>query len=352
MKITLSIPSLTHAGAERVVSLLANEFVKMGHETEILLFYDREIWYSLDERVKVTVSEKEIKNKNILSQMLWRRKYIKSSKPDVIFSFLAPFNMLNIVNFFGLKTKLIVADRNDPRKVPTNKLIRFARNFLYQFANGCVFQSKNNKNYFGKVVRKKSAVIFNPVVLEDYEGIALKIAKSKKIVSVGRLIAQKNPFMLLSAFGSISEEFPEHRLVFYGDGDMMDLIKQTAREMGLEGRVELAGAKKNVFEYTKDADVYVMTSYYEGMPNALIEAMCMGLPVISTKVSGASDVIKSGENGILVDIDDVDALADALRKVLNDKEFANSCGENASHLAEELRPRAIAEKWLEFYKRL
>ena len=98
--------------------------------------------------------------------------------------------------------------------------------------------------------------------------------------------------------------------------------------------------------------VYVMTSYYEGMPNALIEAMCMGLPVISTKVSGASDVIKSGENGILVDIDDVDALADALRKVLNDKEFANSCGENASHLAEELRPRAIAEKWLEFYKRL
>ncbi|MFR1517251.1 MAG: glycosyltransferase [Clostridia bacterium] len=346
MKIMISNATLVCGGAERVIANLSNELVRQGHEVEILLYYDRPVWFSLDTRIKITVDEKNIGKVNFLKHILWRRKYIKKIHPDVMLSFLATFNMVNIIAMTGLRIPLIVADRSDPTHIPANKCIRKLRDFLYRFADTIVLQSKKNQRYFSNAVQRKSAVIYNPVDVGHYRGSAVHYPKQKKIVYVGRMIRKKNPMLLLEAFYMLAEEFPDYKLVFYGDGDLRGEIREKALEYGLEKRVEIPGAIKDIFENICDAELYVLTSDYEGMPNALMEAMCLGLPVISTKVSGATDVIEDGKNGLLVDSGDTEALANAMRKMLSDHMFRSSTAKAAAQLAEQLEIGKITEEWM------
>jgi GalNAc-alpha-(1->4)-GalNAc-alpha-(1->3)-diNAcBac-PP-undecaprenol alpha-1,4-N-acetyl-D-galactosaminyltransferase len=357
MKIQICIGTLTAGGAERVVSILSREFVEQGHEVEILLYYDRPIHYDIDSRVKITIEESYIKKsyfskRNTLSHMIWHRRYVKKEKPDVIISFLAPFNMVNIVAMAGLKIPLIVADRNDPSRVPEKRVIRLLRDFLYRFANGIVLQSENNRRYFPPSVREKSVVIYNPIDLGKYAGAAINTNKEKNIVFVGRIIKQKNPLMLLEAFSNISKDFPEYKLIYYGEGDMRDTVFERAKELDLENKVYLPGAVKNVFKYIYRDSLYVMTSEYEGMPNALLEAMCIGLPVISTKVSGATDVINNGENGMLIDCGSVYQLTKAMQKMLSDQYLRERSASEATKLTEKLSISEISNCWMTFITKI
>ena len=197
MKLILSCGTLEQGGAERVISVLSNYLVENGHEVEILLYYDRPIFYDINPKVKIVCDEIEIGKANILKHIKWRKKHLKEQKPDVEISFLAPFNMVNVVAHKGTKVPIIVADRNDPRKIPTKSVLRFLRNALYKKAQGVVLQNENNKNYFSKSIKKKSAVIFNPIDMGKYEGVAVNNVDSKKIVCVGRLTKQKNLVMFV-----------------------------------------------------------------------------------------------------------------------------------------------------------
>lgn len=352
MKILFTLGALGHGGGERVVSVLASELARQGHEVEIMLYYDSEIWYPLDQKVKVIAEEKEIGKKGILSHLLFKRKYVKNNNFDVVISFLAPFNMLNIVCLFGLKTPLIVADRNDPRHIPSNKLVRFARDFLYRFADAVVLQTKANQAYFCKKIQQKSTVIYNPIDLGDATGIGLTDQKSKKMVSVGRLMLQKNQYMMLEAFCKFQQNHPDYRLIIYGEGDYRPNLEQKIAELGLGQSVDLPGGIKDVPNHIKDAEIFVLSSDYEGMPNALIEAMCVGLPVISTAVSGATDLVIPEENGLLVDCGDVDALVIAMERMASDSELRKKTAQNASKLAEELTLDKITNQWLDFVEKV
>lgn len=348
MKILFCSATLLHGGAERVISILSNELVNMGHDVNILLYYDRPIWYELDDRVKVQNDEKVIGKSGVLKHIVYRHKYFKSTDADIIISFLAPINMINILAKIFTGKKLIVADRNDPRKIPVNCIIRRLRNFLYYFANGVVLQSINNKNYFSKYVQNKSTVIFNPVDVGVYKGIALRSEKKDEIIAIGRLIEQKNPFMLLEAFEKITKKFPTYTLIYYGEGNLAEEIRKKAEKLGISEKVYLPGAVKNIFEKIKNAKLYVMTSKYEGMPNALIEAMCVGIPVISTKVSGAVDLISNRENGRLIECFNVNELAETMLNLLEDYDTAVRYAEKAIELNEKLNAKQIIENWLNY----
>ena len=338
---------LTHGGAERVISILTRHMIDAGKDVKLLLYYDKPHFYALHPNLNVVYVERETKSNEILTNLLWMRKFIKANA-DVVVSFLAPFNILAILSTLGLQKKIIVSDRNDPRFIPSNCLVRKLRDFLYRFANGIVVQTSNNKKYFSKIVQKKTAIIFNPVDLGERRGQALRTEKKKRIVSVGRLIKQKNQVMLLEAFFEIHKNYPEYILTIYGEGNYREALESKIKELRLEGFVELPGSKKDVFDLISDAELFVLSSDYEGMPNALIEAMCLGLPVISTAVSGTSDLIDDGVNGMVTEVGNKEQMISAMREMLASEDFRGKCAENAILINDKLEVNGIMNKWEKF----
>lgn len=341
MKVLFFTGEYTEGGAERVMSILANSFVNRGIDVELLSYYDSELFYSLDERIVKSSVCHNTGSKNTINNLLYLRRYFKENG-DIIVSFLAPFNILSIIASLFIHKPIIVADRNDPSRIPGNKLIRKLRDFLYRFADGVVVQTFQNSRYFDYLDTK---VIANPIDFDQYLGEALNTEKKNKIVNVGRLKSQKNQKMLIEALKSVDDKY---YLEIYGEGELKDELVDFADKCGVKDRVFLMGNCRDVFERIKDAQVFVLSSDYEGMPNALIEAMCLGLPVISTRVSGTEELITDNENGMLVDINDVNGLSKKLNLLLNDDELRYSVAHNAVKVYEKLRSDKITDEWFEF----
>lgn len=345
------IGTLCNGGAERVVSILAGHMAKQGMDVEILTYYDMPVSYELDERVKLTAVETMTGSTNKVKNLLAIRKYFKKYG-NVVISFLAPFNIMAIAANFGNGVPMIVADRNDPTKVPSNFVVRKVRDVLYCFADGVVVQTQKNKAYFSRIVQKKSKVIYNPVDLKEYAQIALKSEKEKKIVTAGRLMPQKNQKMMIRAFAAVHAKYPEYQLVIYGEGPSRQELEDLVEELGLKKSILLPGNVSDIHEHIKNAEMFVLSSDYEGMPNALIEAMCLGLASISTKVSGATDLIQDHENGILTDLDNQEQLEKAMLELIENKELTNKLAVNAAKLGERLEVSKIMQQWTEFIKKL
>lgn len=340
------VPTLSQGGAERVISLLSKKMAEDGLSVTILLYKDLEPFYTIDPKVKLVCVARESGTTNLLKNLLWMRKFYRENA-DAVLSFLAPYNIVTLLATLGGKQTVIVADRNDPRFVPSQWPVRKLRDFLYRFADGVIVQTKHNQVYFSKAVREKSTIIYNPVDLGEKAGLALRSEKGKRIVSVGRLMPQKNQIMLLEAFARVRQHYPEHSLTIYGEGPYRETLEAKIAQLGLQEWVFLPGSVKDVHDRIADAELFVMSSNYEGMPNALIEAMCLGLPVISTAVSGATDLIRSGENGLLVDCGDADALAEAMEQLLGSEEKRETFGQEAVKLNDQLKIGDITQQWLD-----
>lgn len=341
------IGTLCNGGAERVVSILAGHMAEQGMDVEILTYYDKPVSYALDARVKHTVVEKMTGTGNKLKNLFAIRKYFKANA-QVVISFLAPFNIMAIAANLGNGVPMIVADRNDPTKVPSNAVLRKLRDFLYRFATGVVVQTHKNKAYFSKAVQKKSVVIYNPIDLKDHAGIAVDLKKEKKIVTAGRLMPQKNQEMMIQAFANVLKHHPDYQLVIYGEGPSRETLETLCKKLQVTENVLLPGNVSDIHERIKDAEIFVLSSDYEGMPNALIEAMCLGLPCISTKVSGATDLIKDHENGLLTDLRNQEQLEAAMMELIEDKVLAVKLGNHATTLNEELKVTKIMQEWITF----
>ena len=343
------VSSLDDGGAQRVISILASRMVQKGMDVEIVTYLDAPVLYPIHSEVKITCVQKETEKKSLISNLLWLRSYFKENA-EIVLSFLAPFNMIALVATMGLRVPIVVADRNDPAKVPGSKVIRIARDILYVFADQVVVQTEANKAYF-KVLSKKTTVIYNPVDLKEYTGLALKSEKDKIIVSAGRLMPQKNQKMLIDAFSAIMKKFPEYQLVIYGEGSYREELESYVKALKLEERVFMPGSVTDLYDKMKSAELFVLSSDYEGMPNALIEAMCMGLPVISTKVSGATDLINHGKNGLLTEVGDKKEMENAMEQMLSDENLREQMAIEAVQLAEMLRTDEILKQWQEIIRR-
>lgn len=343
-KILFFICTLDDGGAQRVVSILASKLVKLGFGVEILKYYKGNNIYPLSDEVKVTCVEEQTQTNNIFKNLRWMSRYFINNC-DIIISFLASYNMLALLANKGRKP-IIVADRNDPNIVPKNSIIRYFRNRLYKKADCVVLQTKQNKEYFEPYVAEKSIVIENPMNLSGVVGRALLANKEKTIVNVGRLAPQKNQIMLINAFARITDEFNNYKLLIYGDDDSSkEQLQSRINELNLNERVILKGRSLNVIEDISKSELFVLSSDYEGMPNALIEAMCIGLPVISTKVSGSAELIIDGENGFLVDIGNESQLAEKMKLILSSKDLMNKLSTNATNISKIVDVDVVSSKW-------
>ena len=377
-KIMFHINSLGKGGAERVVSLLANEFVKNNVEVVIATEWQADEEYEVDSKVKrihAGLSEKDETASRLAKQWIRirnLRKVLQKERPDVLISFCVKANYRAMMASTGTKIPVIVSVRNDPKIDYVGKSNGIMNKLFLNRASGCVFQTQEAKEFFDEVLQKKSRIICNPVN-EKYLKADRKTPK-KKIVCVGRLVAQKNQMLLVKAFEKILERYSDYHLYLYGDGSDDECKDELLKYVGkktiavlehkhkdrdtekenvagevrkLKEHIHFMGLSSTLEKDMADAAMFVLPSNYEGMPNALMEAMALGLPVISTDCpcGGSRYWITLGTTGQLVPVKDSEAMAKAMRFYIENPTEAEKMGRNARERLEEATLDKVFEQW-------
>lgn len=355
-RILFYIDSLRVGGAQRVMSNLICYFAECGYEVLLVNDYidlSSDIFsYSVPSSVKRLYLRNNLEgNKYIknIERIIRLRNIVKTHNPDVMLSFLEKPNKRLILSTLGLKNKKIVSVRNDPFKEYGKSIIRKAiANIMYSFADGIVFQTEEAQDFFINKIKRKSKIIMNPVSNLFFERTWLGLDKS--IITCGRLVKQKNHRLLINAFAQIADQFSDYKLIIYGEGPLRDELQKISNELGLHDRIILAGNCEGIPEILQKAELFVLTSDYEGLPNALMEALAVGVPCISTDCpcGGPKMLIQSGINGLLTKCGDEKMLAEKMRFILSNKEQAKQLGDSARELSKKYSPRIIYKTWEEY----
>ena len=326
--------TLSNGGAERVISILASSIAKLGHETYIVKYYEVDNEYPVDRGVKIiNLSGGDLgdyQKINYLEKVKRLRKIIKDCKPDFVMPFLFHVALCTDLAAKGLKTTVIQSIRINPALGPGSKVLRKIRDHLV-YKSKCTFvQNRSQKEYFKASHHDRIHVLFNPV-LEDLLNTEWRPSKEQYIVcGVGRLESQKNLRLLMDSFMSAFSDIPEAVLRIYGDGSQAADLKTYAECLNMGDRIQMMGRSNDVKSVYQSASLYVLSSDFEGMPNALIEAMAVGVPSISTDCpTGPADLINDGENGILVPVNDRGAMAQAMKRMYKEKDRLESMSHNA-----------------------
>ena len=350
-KIILSSATLAQGGAARVFSNLTYPLCDVFDEVIIVTWANWPQFYDYDHRAKWICIEKEVGSASDLKRMRWFRRLVKEEQPDLILSLLEPFNLRVLISTIGLGVKTVVSERNDPRRINKYWLMEQLEKIIYRLADKIIVQTETIRKFFDGALVERTHIIYNPVNLpKEMVGKALNTEKKKRIVSVARLMPQKNHDILIKAFTVFSRKHPDYTLTIYGNGPQGEELKHLADSLGVGDKVYIPGASKTIHEDILDADMMCLVSSHEGMSNAMIEAMCLGLPCICTKVSGAIDLIKDGENGLLVDIGDIDGLVERMNYIVDNPKKANEIGQKASELYKILNKENINKEWIDFLK--
>lgn len=348
-KIFLYINTLGRGGAERVISQLANHFSNEHYNVTLITSYPVDGEYSVLPAVnRVYLESVESKHSRLvrnISRIRKLRRLCKKDKPDILLSFMQESNVRAILATIALKTKTIVSVRNDPNQVYVGISGTLVGKCLLPMADGCVFQTAQARQWFPRKLQKKSAIIANEVAEAFFHVNREDITRN--VISVGRLCGHKNHVMLIRAFARIAAKHPECNMLIYGDGDCREQVEQQISLSTMENRVFLMGKTTQVEHILAKASVFVLPSDFEGMPNALLEAMAVGVPSISTDCpcGGPAMLIRHGENGLLVPVGDETAMADAIDRMLSDTEFAQRLGQQAKADAESYRPNKVFQTW-------
>ena len=352
MKILFCLGSMGHGGAERVVSILSNSLVA-SNDVTIVVTKSEPSYYKLDDRIKYYSLDKDTKRESVLVRTMRRtknlRKILKEEKIDIAISFLPEPTYRLMMAKQSLKIKTIVSVRNDPNIEYNNIFKKLLVKILYSKADGFVFQTEDAKKWFSNKIQNKSIVIPNPIndayLIDRYTG-----KRENEIVTVGRLTEQKNQYLLIDSFKEIHDEYPSLKLKIIGDGNLKNDLIDYSNMNGLNDSVIFRGNVENVKDEIYKSKVFVLSSDYEGMPNALMEAMALGIPCVSTNcpIGGPKFLIKNDINGILVNVNDKDDMIKAIRKILNDDNFQNIISKNSNESMKQYGSRPITKKWEDF----
>lgn len=354
-KIVLFCSSLARGGTERVVVNLAEFMKNRGISVTIVTQYRVSNEYALPDGVSRVFSEitaDEVSGnriRNFFARCKKLRGIWKEQKPDCILSFIGKNNIMAVLTALFTKIPVVVSVRSEPKYENYTHIMRFLAKTLFLGAAGIVVQTKEAKKFFPIYLRNRTVVLKNPLN-PAFSRPRFMGERDGNIVAVGRVDSNKNHEMIIRAFSRLAKEFPQSVLTIYGEGECRKKLLELASMLGISDRVSLPGAVPDIPEKIYKSSVFVLSSNIEGMPNALLEAMCLGIPAISTDCpcGGPGELIEDGVNGFLIPVGDERMLEDRIRTLLKDKEMAEHMGEQAALLLKKYEPDRVNEEWLAY----
>lgn len=343
MKIIFLTSSLGSGGSERVVSLLCNKMMEQGHDVEIVCLKYNDVYYKLNQDVKVVLAMQQTKNR--LTEIFWLRDYIKKDNPDVVIPFTEGVYCFTILALLGTRIPIIASERLDPASMSTTR--RVLKRLLLPYVDWMVVQTQSIKEHFPKKLQEKISIIYNPVNDEVFNRSITNDNKEDRIISIARLYPQKNQQLMIRAFAKVVEKYPNWKLYIFGDGPLRSNLECLISQLKLDGKVLLPGRTNRVLEELDKSKIFCLTSDYEGMSNSMIEAICMGLPVVTTNVSGANELIKNGKNGFIVNIGDENDLINRLLTLMGSIDLQDKMSKNNQQMMGLFNIESILSQWIQ-----
>lgn len=347
MKILITVSSLQIGGEQRVVSILTDNFVRLGIDVTVFVLTNKQDkQFCFNPKVNIMYGNTQsLKFKNV-RRIAMLRKLIKEEHYDVVVGFAMIPSVLCAFATRGICPS-IVTERNDPGIYSCKmKLLRY---FAYHLCSAGIFQTNSAADYFSYIKNKR--IIPNPINIEllpePYIGV-----RNKRIVNTSRLVPEKNQKMLITAFAELHEKYPEYTLAFYGDGVERENLIELARMLGIAEKVQVYPATKDILKVIQKDSIFVLTSNHEGFPNSLAEALAIGVPSISTdcRIGGPKDMIEHNINGKLIPVGDTERLVVELDELMGNLEMQERFSRNSIKLREELSADKISEIWIDAMK--
>ncbi len=354
-KVIFVTGSLCDGGAERVLSVLASGCAELGADVTLVVLRDKKRIYPVSDKVKCEFIYSSGKTATF-QRIRQLHAIFKRSDAEAIIPFVQIVTLYTLIANIGVGKKIIMSERSDPN------LSIFSRNLgikdkigkfliqtvgLHKLAYWTVFQTPDAQKWYGRKVRERSCIIPNPLntklLPQRFEG-----ESEKRIVAAGRLVNGKNFSMLIHGFEIFHRQHPEFALMLYGEGEMRGELEALVKELNMDNYIYLPGFSENLQNDIRKATAYVSTSNYEGISNSMLEALGMGIPSIVTDcpVGGARMFVHTDENGILIPMNDVGALATAMSKIADNPIYANGLSLEAIKIREELCEKKISALWL------
>lgn len=348
------LPSLSAGGAERVIINLANGF------SDNAKIYIAEIKKggSLNALVNDNISRLQLSNKFLwLFRIIW---YVHKIKPccivatnfDINASLLAVKWLLPRSCAIVIREPVSIYAASSESKVPFFRYLIFK--YLYRFASTLVLLSNEMKNEFIELcpgVASKIEVVFNGVNTSRIDAIQDEQDRSiyeNYLITVCRLEYQKGLDVLIAAFAKVHEKYPDYKLLLVGDGSQKEKLRQQVSKLRLEDSVKLVGFVDNPLSLVKGANLFVLPSRYEGMSNSMLEALCLGVPVVAVKKhTAAGEVLRENQTGFLVNECSAGPLEGVLLRALSGIDALNR-----EQIAQWARNEFSLSKMINNYRRI
>lgn len=362
MRIVFLISSLNSGGAERVATTLCNAWVARHDSVTLVPTFSGggDHFYALNERVELTYLSSLVplragSGKRYVARLLALRRLIRERKPDVVISFLPNVNIAALAATAFTGVPCIVCERSDPSNRPLGLIWRMACRSLYRFADLVAVQTKAVASSIHKVYGglRRVAVVPNPLPQDLLQISSCDSPSNQRytLLSLGRLSKEKQVGQIIESFATLAVKFPLWDLHIYGEGPARDELSARIEALGLQQRILLKGRTSEPWKVMARADAFVMNSRYEGFPNALLEAMGVGLPCVSSDCSsGPSEISANGQYALLFEPGDQVGLAAALAQVMADEGLRARLGRQAREsVIERYSLSAVLRIWDEFF---
>ncbi len=346
------LAGLGAGGAERVIAALSDALVRAGWQVSVISFDAPGdlVYHSFAPevqlvRLNIPLGGRHFAVLQAASRIVALRKTIRSLRPEIMVSFLTKINVISILSCLGLGVPVIVSERNNPRRQRANILWRVLLSQLYPRAGAIVMQTERSKSCLPSAQRKRALVIPNPVMLPATQPVP---SDQRRITAVGRLEAQKGFDLLIDAFAPIARQHDGWQLLIWGEGPERGQLTCQIQALGLSGCVHLPGHSATAGGWIDPGGIFILSSRYEGLPNALGEAMAAGMAVIAFDCEfGPRELIQSGVDGVLVPAEDVASLTTKIVELMRDSRARHRLASRATTAMRGFGVQQICAKWVD-----